>query len=66
MCGDFNADFKTPHGKLFLDFVESNNFTYHIDEPTRITEKTATVLVLTKTKVNKIKIERPRRDWPSR
>ena len=44
ICGDFNADFKSRHGKHFIDFVNSNNFNYHVREPTRITPTGSTTL----------------------
>ena len=44
VCGDLNADSKTRHGKLFQEFIDSNDFEFHIREPTRITEKTSSVL----------------------
>jgi len=39
-----NADFATRHGSLLKDFTLANDFTIHINEPTRITDTTATVL----------------------
>ena len=44
LTGDLNADPRTPHGHLLKLFAMSNNLTVHIDEPTRITPDTATVL----------------------
>ena len=44
ICGDLNADPTTRQGKSLSTFIASNNFTSHIDEPTRITDKTATIL----------------------
>ncbi len=44
ICGDLNADFNTRHGRLLTEFAETNNFTIHINEPTRITSTSSTVL----------------------
>ena len=44
ICGDLNADFNTRHGKLLKEFVETNNYTFHINEPTRITANSSTIL----------------------
>ena len=43
-AGDFNADDRTNHGNMFKLFVEANNLHSHINEPTRITERSATCL----------------------
>ena len=42
--GDFNADPPTRHGHLLKLFNLSNNFTLHIQAPTPITAKSATIL----------------------
>ena len=44
LTGDLNADPNTKDGHLLQLFVESNNFTLHIDKPTRITSTTSTIL----------------------
>jgi hypothetical protein len=44
VIGDLNADPSTPNGELLLAFVEDNNLTKHINEPTRITELTSSEL----------------------
>ena len=44
ICGDLNADFNTRHGQYLLDFVNGNDFNYHIKKPTRITSTSATIL----------------------
>ena len=46
MCltGDLNADPNTYAGTLLQQFSASNNLTVHVEEPTRITETTATIL----------------------
>ena len=44
LMGDLNADFQTNHGKKLNSFCTSNNLTLHINEPTRITDRTATCL----------------------
>ncbi len=41
ICGDLNW---TKHGENLSEFVFTNNFTLHIKEPTRITDKCATIL----------------------
>ena len=44
IIGDRNADLSTQNGELLLAFVEDNNLTKHINEPTRITELTSSEL----------------------
>lgn len=44
ITGDFNADPSTRHGESLLSFVNDNNLTKHINEPTRITETTRSEL----------------------
>ena len=44
ICGDLNADFNTRHGKLLKEFATENNLTLHINEPTRITTTSSTIL----------------------
>ena len=44
ITGDFNSDPHTRDGQLLDLFVASNNFSLHIDKPTRITPTTATIL----------------------
>ena len=44
LTGDLNADPHTREGHLLDLFVTSNNFTLHVDKPTRITMNTATIL----------------------
>ena len=44
LTGDFNADPHTRDGHLLDLFVVSNNFTMHVDKPTRITLTTGTIL----------------------
>ena len=44
LSGDFNADPSTPKGIKLLSFVNVNAFSLHINEPTRITETTSSIL----------------------
>jgi len=44
LTGDFNADPHTRDGRILDLLVEANNFTLHVDKPTRITPTTATIL----------------------
>ncbi|MCP3899199.1 MAG: hypothetical protein GY707_05745, partial [Desulfobacteraceae bacterium] len=44
ICGDLNADHRTKHGEHLSEFVFTNNFTLLVKEPTRITDKSATML----------------------
>lgn len=44
ITGDLNADPRTDHGNRLRFFSVSNNLHIHVDEPTRITETTATIL----------------------
>lgn len=44
VIGDINSDPNTPAGKKLSDFAVANNFTMHIDSPTRITENSSTIL----------------------
>ena len=44
LTGDLNADPSTKHGESLLSFIEDNNLTKHINEPTRITETTRSEL----------------------
>ena len=44
LSGDFNADPSTPNGIKLLSFVNINAFSFHINEPTRITETTSSIL----------------------
>lgn len=44
LIGDLNADPKTRHGKLLAEFAESNFFTMHIKEPTRVSQNSSSVL----------------------
>ena len=44
LTGDFNADPSTPNGIKLLSFVNINAFSLHINEPTRITETTSSIL----------------------
>jgi len=44
LTGDFNADPSTRHGQLFQAFIEENSFTAFVNEPTRVTDVSATLL----------------------
>lgn len=44
IIGDMNADFNTHHGNRLLNLCNMHNFTYHINEPTRITSHSKTCL----------------------
>ena len=44
IIGDLNADPRTKNGKLLTNFVNSNQLTMHITEPTRITSNSETIL----------------------
>ena len=44
VTGDFNADPHTREGNLLQLFTLSNNLTIHVNEPTRITPTTSTIL----------------------
>jgi hypothetical protein len=44
LIGDFNADPKTKSGKSLLEFAEVNNLSMHISQPTRITDRSSTLL----------------------
>ena len=44
LCGDFNAEFNMPNGNKLFNFASINNLTIHVNEPTRITENSSTVL----------------------
>ena len=44
VAGDLNADFNTREGGKLKYFCNSNNMHLHINEPTRITNRSATVL----------------------
>ena len=44
LTGDFNADPSAPNGIKLLSFVNINAFSLHINEPTRITETTSSIL----------------------
>ena len=44
ICGDLNADLNTRHGRLLLEFCDNNALTIHVNEPTRITDTTSTIL----------------------
>ena len=44
ITGDMNSDFNTRDGHILLNFVNSNNMSALINEPTRITPTSATVL----------------------
>ena len=44
LAGDFNADPSTREGQLLNIFCRSNDLFCHVNEPTRITDTTATIL----------------------
>ena len=44
IMGDINADLNTSNGKKLLDICQSQNLSHHINEPTRITDTTASCL----------------------
>ena len=44
IAGDLNSDFSTPQGTKLSNFAHANGLTIHIQDPTRITENTATIL----------------------
>ncbi len=44
LTGDFNADPNTTNGNRLAQLVDLNNLSQHINEPTRITETTSTIL----------------------
>ena len=44
ITGDLNADPTSAHGPHLQQFATQNHFIIHIDEPTRITDNTATIL----------------------
>jgi hypothetical protein len=44
MTGDFNSDPLTDHGRKLQFFSASNDLHIHVDQPTRITETSATIL----------------------
>ena len=44
ITGDLNADPKTYNGSLLTHFCNTNSFTIHVKEPTRITTDSATIL----------------------
>ena len=44
IAGDLNADPDTRNGQLMKLFAESNNFSVHVEEPTRITKDKASIL----------------------
>ena len=46
IIGDLNSDPSTQHGRLLMDFAEINCFTVHINEPTRSTAKSESILDL--------------------
>ena len=44
ITGDLNADPNSPNGPHSHQFSTNNHFSIHIDEPTRITDTSATIL----------------------
>ena len=44
IMGDINAVFNTSNRKKLLDICQSQTFSHHINEPTRITDNTASCL----------------------
>ncbi len=44
LFGDFNADFKTVNGTKLLRFCNDHNFQHLINEPTRLTATSQTIL----------------------
>ena len=44
IVGDLNADPPSRQGGLLMDFATVNNFTLHIDQPTRITSNSSTIV----------------------
>ena len=44
LLGDLNADFHTYNGKKLKKLCDNQNLTYLVNEPTRITQTSATVL----------------------
>ena len=44
LTGDFNADPSTANGRKLASFANVNTFTLHINEPTRITERSSSIL----------------------
>ena len=44
LTGDFNADPSTADGRKLETFANVNAFTLHVNEPTRITERSSSIL----------------------
>ena len=44
ILGDLNADFNIPSGRKLQDLCQVQNLTFHVREPTRITDNSATCL----------------------
>ena len=44
LTGDFNADPSTANGRKLASFANVNTFTLHINEPTRITGRSSSIL----------------------
>ena len=44
ILGDLNADLSMPNGRKLSQLCDSHNFAYLVNEPTRITDNTATIL----------------------
>ena len=44
LVGDLNADLDTVEGRHLADFCERNNLFIHVDEPTRITPQSCSIL----------------------
>ena len=44
ITGDLNADPSTPDGRKLLYFIDRNNLTKHVKEPTRITDRSSSEL----------------------
>ena len=44
VIGDMNSDFSTHNGQCLQNFTSANNFELHINNPTRITPNSATIL----------------------
>ena len=44
LTGDFNADPSTADGRKLATFANVNAFTLHVNEPTRITERSSSIL----------------------
>ena len=63
IIGDLNADPQTRHGRCLSEFADNNFFTIHVNEPTRITENSSTILdqILTNfpTLVKEVNVDAP-------